>query len=179
MQLVKPVCNCQGGNQLKQNIFFLFLDIISAAREGRYMHGNGAQWFIVLRNEKVMIDTINGTTTPCPEYSAAEAHVDMETADNLERFLTSTQPNPTHKVEMYMGRAREMVKKAVNNNALLFTNGGQWYVKNGDYAVAVVNLAIRTQKVTIEVMDVHASWAYIRNNRPVTIDEATREYMNF
>lgn len=165
---------------MKQNIFFMFLDILNAARNGRYMHGNGRYWYIVSEyGTKVVLDTIDGTTNACPDYDGTP-RTDMDTVYSIERFLKAADKQDNIPCEYDYYTAKDIVRKAVQENNLLFTNGHQWYIKVGTHGVAIVPLGILTDKVTIEVMDCHSSWVYMQSNaRPCILSDATKKYMNF
>lgn len=165
---------------MNDNVFKLFIEVMTAAREGRYMFGNGAQWYIVNQfNHKVVIDTIQATTTPCPDY-VGTPRVDMDTVYSIERFLKSASQEEAATVEYRYYDAKSIVKEAVNSNNLLFTNGNQWYVRVATNYVLMVTLGIQTSHVTVYAMNMHASWVYMQeNNRPCILTDATRKYMGF
>lgn len=164
---------------MNDNIFNLFMLVIKAAREGRYVYGNGAQWYIMDNGVPMCVDTINGQSFYLPSYKGM-ARVDMATADALESFLMSAQAEDTYKVEYRYSDAKSMIADAVRNNNLCFTNGNQWYAKVGTYCVVIVPLGVRASHVMVEVMNQHRSWMYMRNNpRPCILTESTKKYMNF
>lgn len=165
---------------MKDNKFNLFIQVIEAAREGRFMYGNGAQWYITTHaNTKVCIDTISDTTTATPDY-VGTPRVDMDTVYSIERFLQTTSQEQAATVEYRYYDAKSIVKEAVNSNNLLFTNGNQWYVRVATNYVLMVTLGTQTSHVTVHAMNMHASWVYMQeNNRPCILTDATRKYMGF
>ena len=69
--------------------FNLFMEIISAAKEGRFMYGNGAQWFVQdTYGKTVYINTVEGTRAFDPTYVGAPVCA-LAQADSLENWLLS------------------------------------------------------------------------------------------
>jgi hypothetical protein len=159
---------------MKNEIFSLFQEVISAARNGRYMYGNGGQWYIVDGfGNKVMIDTTGaGTKTMVPNYEGTPA-TDHATADRLERSLDQTEVEWYETTIPYY-EAREMVKNAAVKNELLFTNGGQWYINSYGTVINVTLGSIINdngrQYAAIASANLHTAWKYYRFNN----GEATR-----
>ena len=70
--------------------------VIAAAEDGRYCHGNGADWVIVDKNNREMVIAINHTRETSEKLSAeaskkylanTPAHKDQKTADSLKNFI--------------------------------------------------------------------------------------------
>ena len=70
--------------------------VIRAARDGRYCHGNGADWAIVDPTNKSMVLAINHVTGKIAHLSQSESekylrntrpHRDEATARDLENFI--------------------------------------------------------------------------------------------
>lgn len=166
--------------------FTLFMEVINAAENGRYMYGNGAMWYIVDNyGQKVMINTVNGTRELIPSYNAAEAHTDLHTAKSLIKFLEKTERQAGYESTMPYHKAKQVVAEAVRKNELLFTNGGQWYI-NYSGTVVVVELGYSHREngqemATVNAMSLHAAWGYRRFNGGEhvrhQICDATRKFL--
>ena len=74
----------------------LLRQVITAAREGRYCHGNGANWVIVDKNDftrVIHIDHVRGSrevlsTADSEKYlKNSKPYHDEETAKSLEKFI--------------------------------------------------------------------------------------------
>lgn len=145
--------------------FNLFIQVISAAREGRFMFGNGAQWYIVDHaGRKWMYDTSIGTRTLVPDYEGTP-RTDMGMAIRLEEFLLATKSEELFTRLVDYREAKAMVRDALRGGNLIFTNGGQWYIEIGG-GVAVVDLSTKVSGTwaRYSVMSRHGSWKYLREN---------------
>jgi len=144
----------------------LFEQVISAAKEGRYCHGNGAQWCIVEKTyngqyKNVVIDTsarnFDGnigtkvyvdTPNPVAPYQADT------TVNNLEQYLdrqTGSVGNMTYtEKEFGIGTFNrilsDLLSEAINagkEGRCLHFNGGQLYFKRDSGRIRVVDFSIR------------------------------------
>jgi len=165
-------------------IFSLFQEVINAARNGRYMFGNGAMWYIVDGfGSKVMINTVEGTKTMVPNYQGTPV-TDHATADSLEQFLAQTDASDWNQTTMPYYTARDIVAQAAQKNELLFTNGGQWYI-NSHGTVIMVELGMMVnengrQMARVNAASLHAAWKYRRFNGEATratVDGDTKKYL--
>ena len=154
---------------MDNNTFTLFMEVINAAENGRYMYGNGAMWYIVDGfGQKVLINTVDGTRTLIPNYNAAEAHTDLRTAQSLVSFLEKSDRQAGYESTMPYYQAKQMVADAARKNELLFTNGGQWYINYSGTVVVVELGCIRRENgremASMSAMNLHAAWGYRRFN---------------
>lgn len=67
----------------------MLMAVRDAARDGRFMFGNGADWFIVdHRGKKVHLNTVDITRNEVPEYAGTARKCAM-TVRILDDFLAS------------------------------------------------------------------------------------------
>lgn len=165
--------------------FNLFMEVINAAKEGRYMYGNGAMWYIVdIYGQKVMINTVNGTKELIPTYNG-EARTDMRVAQDLEAFLSHEEAADVHTTEHNYMTARDMVATAARRNELLFTNGNLCYIKMSG-TVVIAELGTQQYKkgqgyvTNVHAMSLHAAWKYLRfngENTRVQLDDSLKSWL--
>jgi hypothetical protein len=155
------------------------MDVIHAARNNRYMHGNGAQWFIVDNyGNNVMIDTTTqyAFATPVPEYKGT-AYTCHTTAINLENFLMRCHGEFFH-TQMAYHTAKRIVRDHVMDGNLMFTNGNQWYINNHGN-VQCYELGVAGDWAPVVSYDALSSWRYIQSTgggqAPVTA--GIKEYL--
>lgn len=143
---------------MTDRLFDLFQEVIDAAKEGRYCHGNGADWCIVEKTwdgqfRNVVIKTAGrigykeyvDTPNPVPPYTAEK------TANNLERFLDSycgqEHSFSYNDKEFAFQRIRtELLREAIKagkEGRCLHFNGGQLYFKRENGFVRVVDFSLR------------------------------------
>ena len=154
--------------------------VINAARTGRFMFGNGAQWYIVDESgQKVMLDTVNGTTTFCPEYTASQPRMNEELARGLEEWLMAVDTEPGYSTFIPRWSAMDAVRYAVRNNNLLFTNGGQWYIEQGGTVVSY-ELGVNAPESARYAYSIHGAWKYMRaiGTERTKISEETRKFLS-
>lgn len=152
---------------MNDHIFSLFMEVINAAANGRYCHGNGAQWCIVdVQGNNLCIDTISGKTEFVAPNPVAP-HTDMVTARNLEQFLMSEEAvNRSETVQTGYHAVRNAaldILRAAQNNGVYYFNGGQCTIETGWNSVRVYDTSVRGQ-VTVHTMGKMASWKYITAN---------------
>jgi hypothetical protein len=155
------------------------MDIIHAARTGNYMHGNGAQWYIINTfGKKVCIDTTtrDAFAVEVPNYTGA-AYTCHVTADNLERFLMASNGD-IYTTEMDYYTAKNIVRDHIINGDLVFTNGGQWYI-NSFGTIKCFELGVAGRAV-VSNYDGLASWKYTRatHNAKAVVTDSIKEYFN-
>jgi hypothetical protein len=141
----------------------LFQQVIDAAKEGRYCHGNGAIWCIVEKQlngsiRNVVINTSEtgynnqlGTKQYVDTANPVDPYVAMTTANNLESFLDRQQGfvgnlNMTSKEYGYSAMLTREIREAVNagkEGRCLHFNGGQLYYKRSNELIRVVDFSIR------------------------------------
>lgn len=170
---------------INNETFNLYMEIIFAAKDNRYMHGNGRYYYILdAYNNKVCIDVLNGSKVLVPEYNASQAHTSMDTVRILEEFLIATDAAPVYTSEQSYTNARDMVAKAARNNNLLYTNGNQCYI-NECGTVLIVELGVRTWNnsmgyvAQVHCMSLHAAWKYLKFNGVNTRVELTESLKNW
>jgi hypothetical protein len=158
--------------------FRAFMTIIHAARNGRYMHGNGAQWYIVdTYGNNVCIDTTteHAFAVPVPTYTGVPSNC-YSTASSLERFLMACD-GYVHTSEMQYHAAFNTVKKHIQDGNLVYKNGNHWYVRVNDNIICF-ELGIVRNVTVIHSYDALSSWRYIQsttgNNCHVT--DSTKKY---
>ncbi|MEN9820703.1 MAG: hypothetical protein RL176_605 [Pseudomonadota bacterium] len=164
---------------MNDNMFTLIMVIITAAREGRYMHGNGRYYYIMEGNKPVCIDLINGTKMVELTYVGTPM-VCTATANSLTSYLM-LQDSESVPREYDARLAHDLVKEAVNSDRLLYTNGADWTILHTDgKSVISVNLG-QVNKATISSSNQHGSWKYMQQmmNYRATISEATKKHMRF
>jgi hypothetical protein len=156
--------------------------VIEAARAGRYMHGNGAMWYVTdMMGNKFMIDTVNGTITTCPEYSASEPHTNNMVANELENWLMIVDAEQSFHSSMPRHRAMDMIRDAARNGGLFHTNGAQWYI---DAAGTVVAIDLFGGPISNEVQftsySAHAAWKYkkAQGASRTVISEDIKKYLS-
>jgi len=151
---------------LNDYIFGLFIQVMNAARNGNYMFGNGADWYIVENNKKLHINTVSGSVDEVPNYNGTPV-VDMGTYNNLYRFLMQSDMQSGYDSTFagfeYRHAIRSLIE-ACEDGRVLFTNGGQWYVspKNHKNTVMVYETSVRGT-VKVHQMSYGASWRYMQN----------------
>lgn len=158
-------------NPMTDRIFDLFQEVINAAREGHYCHGNGAIWCIVektwdgqFRNVVINTAEVNrfdgklGYKQYVDTANPVLPHKAETTANNLEAFL-DRQEGKVHSYS-YNGEdfafernrselLREAIKAGKEGRCIHF-NGGQLYFKRENGMVRVVDFSIRG---TVRVCD--------------------------
>ena len=81
---------------LTSKMIELLKQVITAAEEGRFCHGNGATWVIVDKSNQEMVITIDHTRESLEKMSAeaskkylagTPAHKSQSTADSLKNFI--------------------------------------------------------------------------------------------
>ena len=150
---------------MNDHIFGLFMEVINAAKSGRYCHGNAAQWHIVdVQGNSLCIDTISGKTevvTPNP----VAPHICLTTARNLEQLLMTEEATNRSETVQYgyhsVRNAALDILTAAKNNGIYYFNGGQCTIDSGWGSVRVYDTSVRGQ-VTIHTMGKMASWKYIK-----------------
>jgi hypothetical protein len=153
--------------------------VIEAARAGRYMHGNGAMWYLVdEQGRQVLIDTVNGTITPCPEYNASEPHVNNVVANELENWLMIVPAEQGYASQMPRWSAMEAVRSATASGRLLFTNGGQWFVEEGGTVVSY-ELGVNAPDSARYAYSIHGAWKYRRcTTTRVIVTDDIRKFLD-
>lgn len=167
---------------MADHTYDLFQQVINAAKEGRYCHGNGAIWCIVekqlngsLRN--VVINTSQmgynnqlGIKQYVDSANPVAPYVANTTVTNLEAFLdrqTGSVGSYSYSGEEYAfvriqsELLREAIKAGKEGRCLHF-NGGQVYFKRENGYIRVVDFSLRSR---VEVADFGAL--------------ATRNYLKF
>lgn len=144
------------------NIFNLFIEVIKAAREGRYLYGNGGDWYIVdYSGNKLYINTVNGTVMPMPSYDG-QAHSDWDVADRLVQFLLSSNPGNDFMYDISYMDAVAHKDNSVKNGMLLFFNGGQVYFKDYNNMVLWVDISAKKERTTMHRMSALRSFQYLQ-----------------
>jgi hypothetical protein len=162
---------------MNDNIFDMIMLIITAAEEGRYLHGNGVDFYIMEGNKPTCVDVLKGTKTVELTY-VGEPIVCTSVAERLTSFLR-LQESECSTREYNSGQAHDLVKQAVNDNRLLNTNGADWtFVYVDGKSVIRVNLG-QTGKATVTSFNKHASWKYLQDSCRITVSETTRKEMHF
>lgn len=165
---------------MRDNKFNLFVKVIEAAREGRFMYGNGAQWYVVTHTgTKVCIDTTADTTTVVPNYQGYP-RTNTNVAEDLEAFLLQWDIE-TDVRELPYTHAHDMVKTAIRENNVYYTNGSDWYITYGYSGSTVirVTLGVVAKTAPVEVYNQHSSWCYnkMTGGYKAVISDATKRYM--
>lgn len=161
--------------------FQMLMEVVKAAKEGRYMYGNGAQWYIVDEcGQKLYINHITGEKQFIPNYEGTP-RVDMQFAESMERWLANEEAERAEESNLRYSDAKAWVAKAVKEGRLLFTNGNQWYIQNAEWSgyVTIVELGTLAAEARLYHMNLHASWKYMRfngNTRP-TVTMSTKQYL--
>lgn len=145
------------------NIFNLFIEVIKAAREGRFMYGNGGDWYIVdYSGNKLYINTVNGTVMPMPYYDG-EAHADWTVADQLVQFLLESDPGADFMYDISYVNAVMHKENSIKNGALLHYNGGQVYFKDYSNMVLWVDISAKKERTTMHRMSALCSFQYLHS----------------
>lgn len=164
---------------MNDSTFTLFVEVMNAAREGRYMFGNGAEWYVTNEyGQKLVINTVRGTKQFCPSY-VGTPRVDMDVADRMRAFLLNAEKESSIPMNHRYWDAHDMVAYAVRHNNVMYTNGNDWWIRTGGSYVACVQLGIRGTHTMVTFLSAHSSWCYLQSNRPVLLTEATKQYMGF
>ena len=156
------------------------MQVIDACNNGRYMHGNGAQWYIInTDNNKVCIDTTTSTpvTTLVPSYTG-EAYTNYTTARNLEDFLMSCHGEITETKRPY-DMAKRYVRDLVMDGYCVYINGGQWYMNvNGN--VSCYELGALGEWATVRYYDALSSWRYLQSTGggKATVTQSIKDYLH-
>lgn len=160
--------------------FTLYMEIMTACKEGRFMFTNSVMHYIVDNyGQKVMINTVNGTKELVPTYNG-EARTDMHEANSLERFLNMEEAQDPYVFERQYTVARDMVANAARRNEVLYTNGHMWYIKEAG-TVVIVELGAQRYKegfgymTRLYSMSLHGAWKYLRFNGENTRREITAD----
>ncbi len=166
---------------MNDNIFFLFMQVIEAARTGRLMpHRNGRYWYTVEYGQKVCIDIHEGVQYSVPEHDGVPT-TDMGVVSSLTRFLMNQESNVQVTEWAYWDVYAE-IKKAYKEGRLLHTNGGTWtYLHDDGKTVIRGELGAKAEKVRFTVYGALASWQYLQNNGTcrAVLSEGTQKFMNF
>lgn len=165
--------------------FRLFMMVIEAAKSERFMHGNGAQWFIIDQwGQKVMVDTDAVKTVLVPDYSGMP-HYAWSTAQNIERMLLCTD-GIIGETTLPYNRAFNRVRDHVADGDLVYTNGGQWTVYIGG---TVMSFDLSTKDgsyghnfptARVSIFSAHASWKYMQimggNTFRAVVSESSKKF---
>lgn len=154
--------------------------VISAAKEGRYYHGNGAQWFIEESGKKIVIDTVDVTEKEVPEYQGT-VHTSYTTASNLRNFLRQSQSEMSHLAVLtgqgLYWKIDELVKAAADNR-VLFSNGGYYvYLNNYNRVVWFIHSNGPRGSVDFVTMSELGSWQYMQSHGSERVGNHTREFI--
>lgn len=167
--------------------FDLFIRVIKAAREGRFMHGNGAQWNIVDESgRKIVIDTTNNTVEFTPDYDG-KPYTSHDLAYRLEDFLALSESSDDYSTDMEQHQAKAIVGQETANGNLMFTNGAQWYLR-AKGTIIVIDLACveirggyqrEYRMVKYHAMSRHSAWKYVRAHGEIraTVTNDTRNFL--
>lgn len=168
---------------ITDRLFDLYQEVIKAAREGNYCHGNGAIWCIVeetwdgqFRNVVINTAEVNrfdgklGYKQYVDTANPVLPHKAEATARNLERFLDSHDGEVhnftyTDKEYAFTRIQSELLREAIKagkEGRCLHFNGGQVYFKRENGYIRVVDFSLRSR---VEVADFGAL--------------ATRNYLKF
>ena len=150
---------------ITDRLFDLYQEVIKAAREGNYCHGNGAIWCIVeetwdgqFRNVVINTAEVNrfdgklGYKQYVDTANPVLPHKAEATARNLERFLDSHDGEVhnftyTDKEYAFTRIQQELMREAIKagkEGRCIHFNGGQLYFKReGTELVRVVDFSIR------------------------------------
>ena len=155
-------------------VFNLFIEVINAAKTGRFCHGNAAQWYIVdVQGNNLCIDTTSGKIEVVAPNPVAP-HVCLTTARNLEEFLMESEAN--YRIPVIckghgaVSMAAQDILSAHKNGRVLHYNGGQCTINTGWGNVKVYDLCVAGQ-VTIHNYDKLGSWKYMRINNGYNLNE--------
>lgn len=165
---------------LNDYIFSLFIRVMEAAKNGGYMFGNGADWYIVENGKKLHINTVSGTVNEVPNYNGTPV-ADMGTHNNLYSFLMQSEMQTGYD-SVYTGfECRSAIKsliEACQEGSVLFTNGGQWYVcpTNHKNTVMVYETSVRGT-VKVHQMSYGAAWKYMQSTK--TFQHIDQDTINF
>ena len=170
---------------LTDRIFYLFIEVMKACQEGRFQHGNGAQWCIVDQlSGDVVIDTCEGSVRCVNTPDQLPAHTDMGTYNTLRSFLLQSKMQDNVTTTYTYGYAyrstMDALVQACKNQEVLFTNGAQWYVRHSNHPglVFVYDITVRGQ-VAVTQMSGGNSWKYMQDNTVrQSIDDATILYLS-
>lgn len=144
------------------NIFSLFIEVIKAAREGRFLYGNGADWHIVDHTgRKLHINTSNGTVTQVPEY-IGEAHADWRIADRLVNFLLASNPCADFEYDIKYSDAVMHRDNSLRNGMVLHYNGGQIYFRDYTNGVLWVDISTVRERTTMHRMSALRAFQYLQ-----------------
>lgn len=164
--------------------FLLISEVIEAAREGRYMYGNGAMWYIVdTYGKKLCINHVTCEKEFIPSYEG-EARKDLHVAESLERWLATEDSVRAQESHMLYHTAKAQVAKHYLAGEVIFTNGNQWYIKpSWSNHVTVIELGVvinnhGQQSAKVYSFGIYQSWKYLRFNgtQSVRIDDSTKRY---
>jgi hypothetical protein len=161
--------------------FTLMMEVIAAAKEGRYMYGNGAQWFIMdTYGKAVYINHIEGTRAFAPNYVGCTVDA-LAQAESLEKWLMSEVAEDPATTYMPYYTAKAQVAKHYMAGEVVFTNGNQWYIKpvySNYITVIELGTMVDGRDARVYSMSAHASWKYIRANgaTPVEVNASTKQY---
>jgi hypothetical protein len=147
------------------NLFNLFMEVILAAREGRFMFGNGAQYFIVDRfGRMICVDTVAANWEIAPNYEGTP-RTDHSQSRRLEEFLMATQAEEGHTGEIQRHYAEQYIEEARQNGNLVHGNGNYYFVKKGGtvvvYSMATTIRRGMYQMVQFHAMSSHGAWKYL------------------
>lgn len=144
------------------NIFRLFIEVVFAAREGRFIFGNGADWYIVNHaGKKLHINTINGTVAAVSDYDG-QPHTDWRTADQLVNFLLASNPCADFEYEIKYSDAVLHKENSIKNGMLLDFNGGQLYFRDYTNGVLWVDISSNKETTVMHKMSALRAFQYLQ-----------------
>jgi len=154
--------NTQETSTLGNDRFYLYMLVIEAARNERFMFGNGAQWYIVTdAGDKVVIDTDQCRIESVPNYQGDPSFA-WDTVRTITAFLMQTC-GAVHETTMPYNVARKKAAEYLRNGHLVHTNGAQWhfYVHGTVYCFDFSGSAEPGRVANVSQYDAHASWRYM------------------
>jgi hypothetical protein len=171
---------------LTDYIFGLFIEVMEAAKEGRFCHGNAGQWIILDKNGKMIeIDTNEGVVNRelnTPEQNPAR--VCMDTYDNISSMLMTSKTEEAYTTVCSGPEYRKVMAtliEMIEDGRLKHTNGGIWtgVAKYHPGLIVSYTVSVRGQ-ITFSQRSLAASWQYNRNYPHfISVDQETVNYLKY
>lgn len=152
--------------------FKTLMEVLDACKNGRFGHmGDG--YYILDRHGKEVVIGFNGTRKPA-YWSNQQYCTNMGMYNSICKLLLSAAYNPLHDSMYSKFHTDKWIADAASKGRILHTNGLYTVIFDGNsvlwiYCEGTVGrskneYAARNGYVLVEVMDIHASWSYLKAN---------------
>ena len=149
------------------------MEVLDACKNGRFAH-MGEGYFILDRRGNEVVISFDGTTRRPASWPNQQYSTNMSMYYSICNVLRGAAQNPCHDSMYSKFHTDKWIADAANKGRILHTNGLYTVIFDGNsvlwiYCEGTVGrskneYAARNGYVLVEVMDIHASWSYLKAN---------------